>query len=277
MSTTPDATPLDGPLAAARAAGRPALVGYLPAGYPTVGSSLSALRALSRHVDVIELGIPRVEMFTSGLHRTAHQRALEAGATVGIALRLVRHLTAGIDVPVLVNTHWRPIARHGVATFAAALGASGAAGVVLPEVHPTGPAGSRWRLAAARHRLATAFVAGADQLAAAARASTGCVYVPGLLTPTARNIDALTLTRRRGQVQRWAPAGMPIVVGRGITNPAQAAALATPGNGIAIGSALIQAAESATDPSSAIEHIDLCARRFAHALTRPARIGGAAA
>ena len=42
----------------ARAEGRAAFVGYLPAGYPTVEESFSLMKTLAQHADLIEVGIP---------------------------------------------------------------------------------------------------------------------------------------------------------------------------------------------------------------------------
>jgi tryptophan synthase alpha chain len=263
----PAPTRVDVPFTLARQAEWPVLVGYLPAGYPTLETSPAALRALAQHVDVIELGVPRMETFAAPLHRSAARAALDSGATAVFALDLIRHLaTVAPSTPVLLNPPGALTARYGERFLAAALASAGAAGVVLPDVHPEGTAAVRWADAAAPHQLATVYVCGPDQLGAAARASTGCVYLPGAATPTSRNIDAGLLGRRRGQVRRYAPTNLPVLVGRGINSPQQAAALARYGDGIAVGSALIRAAESALDPAAAVVHIDFCASRFAAAL-----------
>ena len=46
-------------LAACRAEGRAALVGYLPVGFPTVQTSIEAMVAMARAgADIIEVGVP---------------------------------------------------------------------------------------------------------------------------------------------------------------------------------------------------------------------------
>jgi hypothetical protein len=109
----PEPTLLDAAFTTAAAAKRPALVGYLPAGYPTVRTSLAALRALVQHVDVIELGIPRVETFAAPLHRRAARAALDGGATPVLALDLIRRLTTLAPcTPVLLNPPAALVSRY---------------------------------------------------------------------------------------------------------------------------------------------------------------------
>ena len=64
-------------------AGRPALVGYLPVGYPSVAQSMEAFRAVvegedGRGADIVEIGIPYSDPLMDGLviqHATVKARA----------------------------------------------------------------------------------------------------------------------------------------------------------------------------------------------------------
>ena len=65
----------------AHADGRAALVGYLPAGFPTVAGGIAALQAMvDAGCDVIEVGLPYSDPVMDGptIQRAA-QQALEAG------------------------------------------------------------------------------------------------------------------------------------------------------------------------------------------------------
>src|SRR4051812_15055254 len=54
-------------LSAARAEGRAALVGYLPAGYPSVAGAVDAITAMVRGgVDVVEIGLPYSDPLMDG-------------------------------------------------------------------------------------------------------------------------------------------------------------------------------------------------------------------
>ena len=75
---TAPVTGLDEVLAAARAEGRAALVGYLPAGYPSVQGAVDAMVAMVRGgVDIVEVGLPYSDPLMDG---PTIQRAVEVGA-----------------------------------------------------------------------------------------------------------------------------------------------------------------------------------------------------
>jgi len=77
--------------AAAKAEGRAALVGYLPAGFPDVQGSIDALHAMvEAGCDVIEIGLPYSDPVMDGpTIQAAAQQALEAGTRTADVLRVV--------------------------------------------------------------------------------------------------------------------------------------------------------------------------------------------
>jgi len=81
-------------IAAARAEGRPALIGYLPAGYPDVATSIEAAVALAENgVDVIEIGIPYSDPVMDGqVIQEATVQALANGFKVPQIFEIVRDL-----------------------------------------------------------------------------------------------------------------------------------------------------------------------------------------
>ena len=115
-------------LAAVRAEGRAALVGYLPVGFPDTTSSVAAVRAMiDAGVDVVELGVPYSDPVMDGtVIQAAVEHALAGGVRVADTLRTVEAV-AGAGVPVLVMTYWNPVVRYGVDAFARDLAAAGGA------------------------------------------------------------------------------------------------------------------------------------------------------
>src|SRR5919112_2367046 len=77
--------------ASARAEGRAVLVGYLPAGFPTVQGSIQALRAMVEGgCDIIEVGLPYSDPVMDGpTIQAAAQQALERGVRTADALHVV--------------------------------------------------------------------------------------------------------------------------------------------------------------------------------------------
>ena len=80
---TAPVTRLDDVLAATRAEGRAALVGYLPAGYPSVQGAIDAMVAMVRGgVDIVEVGLPYSDPLMDGpTIQRAVEVALERGTT----------------------------------------------------------------------------------------------------------------------------------------------------------------------------------------------------
>src|SRR3954463_12957866 len=101
--------------AGARAEGRAALVGYLPAGFPTVDGAIAALRTMvDAGCDVIEVGLPYSDPVMDGpTIQAAAQRALEGGFCTRDVLRTVEAVAA-TGTPTVVMTYWNPVERYGV-------------------------------------------------------------------------------------------------------------------------------------------------------------------
>src|SRR4051812_24110547 len=123
--------------AGARAEGRAALVGYLPAGFPDVDGSIEALRTMvDAGCDVIEVGLPYSDPVMDGpTIQAAAQQALEGGIRTADVLRVVEAV-AKTGVPTVVMTYWNPVERYGVDRFAADLANAGGAGPITPDLGP---------------------------------------------------------------------------------------------------------------------------------------------
>src|SRR5690606_13197123 len=116
---------------------RAALIGYLPAGFPSVAGGIAAIRAMIESgVDAVEVGAPYSDPVMDGpVIQRATERALAAGYRTADLLRTVEAV-AGAGVPVLVMTYWNPVVRYGVAAFARDLAAAGGAGLITPDLLP---------------------------------------------------------------------------------------------------------------------------------------------
>src|SRR3954452_24459596 len=121
----------------ARADERAALVGYLPAGFPTVDGGIEAIKAIvDTGCDVIEVGLPYSDPVMDGpTIQAAAQRALEGGVRTRDVLRTVEAVAA-TGTPTLVMTYWNPVERYGVERSAADLASAGGAGLITPDLTP---------------------------------------------------------------------------------------------------------------------------------------------
>ena len=132
-----DASSAAPPFEKARADGRAALVGYLPAGFPDVDGGIEALRAMvDAGCDVIEVGLPYSDPVMDGpTIQAAAQQALEGGVRTRDVLRTVEAVAA-TGTPTVVMTYWNPVERYGVERFAADLAARRGSGPDHARPHP---------------------------------------------------------------------------------------------------------------------------------------------
>lgn len=260
---------------AVRAAGRAALVGYLPVGFPDVETSVRAARTMvEQGVDVVELGVPYSDPVMDGpLIQKAVESALGAGVRVRDTLRAVEAV-AGAGAPVLVMTYWNPVIRYGVDAFARDLASAGGAGMITPDLIPD--EAGEWMTASDRYGLDRVFLVApsstTERLALTARASRGFVYaastmgVTGTRTSVGEHAARLVADTRRAGAEH-------VCVGLGVSTADQAAEVAAYADGVIVGSAfvrpLVEAAEGSTG-SDGIERLAAVVRDLASGVRRAA-------
>ncbi|MQS11789.1 tryptophan synthase subunit alpha [Streptomyces kaniharaensis] len=231
-------------LAAAKAENRAALIGYLPAGFPTVDGGIRAIDALIEGgCDVVEVGLPHSDPVLDGaVIQTADDIALRGGVRIKDVLRTVQEVAAAHpEAAVLVMTYWNPVERYGTARFAADLAAAGGAGCILPDL-PVEES-EEWRKSADEHGLDTVFVVAPSskdrRLAEVTAAGSGFVYAAAVMgvTGTRTQVDSLAedlVARTR------AVTDLPVCVGLGVSNADQAAEVAGFADGVIVGSAFVK-------------------------------------
>jgi tryptophan synthase alpha chain len=231
---------------------RAALVGYLPAGFPSVDGAIAAATAMARAgVDVVEIGLPYSDPLMDGpVIQEAVHRALEGGVHVTDVLRTVEAVSAA-GVPVLVMTYWNPVDHYGVDAFARDLASAGGSGLITPDLPPeeAGP----WLEAAAARDLDPVFLVAPsstdERIKLITAACGGFVYAASVMGITGARAAvggaAAGLVERVRQVTR-----LPVAVGLGVSTAAQAAEVARYADGVIVGSAFVQRLLSAQDPAA---------------------------
>ena len=236
------AAPLRTAFSQARTEARAALVGYLPAGYPSVDSAISALLAMvEAGIDVIEVGLPYSDPLMDGpTIQQAVDAALRAGTTTSDVLRTVESVAA-TGVPAVVMSYWNPVGRYGPARFARDLASAGGAGVIIPDLIPD--EADDWLPAAREHDIDTVFLvapSSTDQrIALTVDACRGFVYAASTMGVTGARAQvgaaAATLVDRVRMVT-----DLPVAVGLGVSTAEQAAEVAGFADGVIVGSAFVR-------------------------------------
>ena len=228
----------------ANAAGRAAVVGYLPAGFPSYDGALDGLKALvDGGADVIELGLPYSDPVMDGVTiQRATEIALAGGVRTRDVLSTVEKIAAYSDVPVLVMTYWNPIERYGVDRFAADFAGVGGAGLITPDLIPEEAA--EWMAAADKNDLDKVFLVSPSstdaRIAMTTAACRGFVYATAVMGVTgARDKPSELAAPLVARVK--AATELPVGVGLGISNGDQAAGMGAFADAVIVGAALVRA------------------------------------
>jgi len=243
-------------LAAARNEGRAALIAYLPAGFPTVDGGIEAVKAvLDSGADVVEVGLPHSDPVLDGpVIQTADDIALRGGVKIADVMRTVREAHAATGKPVLVMTYWNPVDRYGVERFTAELAEAGGAGCILPDLPVQESA--LWREHAEKHNLATVFVVAPSskdaRLAEITAAGSGFVYAASLMGVTGTRESVSSQAEDLVRRTRATGTGLPVCVGLGVSNAAQAAEVAGFADGVIVGSAFVKRMLDAPDEAAGL-------------------------
>src|SRR6185312_4595212 len=166
---------------------RAALVGYLPAGYPTVDGSRTLLQAmLDGGCDLVEVGVPYSDPVLDGpTIQAAADAALRGGVRLKDVLAVVES-TAAAGGRAVVMTYWNPVHRYGVDAFARDLAAAGGLGVITPDLIPD--EAHDWLGAAQAHDLDRIFLVAPsstdERIASTVAACTGFVYATSIMGVT---------------------------------------------------------------------------------------------
>jgi tryptophan synthase alpha chain len=231
----------------ARAEARAALVGYLPAGYPTVPEGIAALQAMAAAgVDLVEVGLPYSDPVMDGpVIQHASEVALAAGVRTADVLRTVE-AAAGAGVPVVVMTYWNPVERYGVDSFARDLAAAGGSGLITPDLIPD--EAGEWLAAADAHDLDRIFLVSPSstdaRLAATVACCRGFVYATAVMGVTGAREQTSQAAPELVRRVRATGTALPVGVGLGVRDRAQAATVAGYADAVIVGSALVDALAS---------------------------------
>jgi tryptophan synthase alpha chain len=231
----------------AKADGRAALVGYLPAGYPDVQGGIDGLLTLvDAGCDVIEIGLPYSDPVMDGpTIQAAAQAALEGGIRTTDVLRTVEAVAA-TGTPTVAMTYWNPVEKYGVERFATDLANAGGAGLITPDITPD--FAPEWIAAADAHDLDKVFLVSPSstdaRIAMTTAASRGFVYATGIMGVTGTTqATAAGVAPLIARTKALRPSGsdLPVGVGVGVSTGAQAADLAAHADGVIVGTAFVRA------------------------------------
>lgn len=240
---------LEATFAATRAAGRAALVGYLPAGYPDLAGSIDVCTAMVESgCDIIEVGVAYSDPVMDGpTIQAAAEQALRGGVRVRDVFSVVEAISRAGGHAV-VMTYWNPVLQYGVDRFARDLAGAGGLGLITPNLIPE--EADDWFAASEAHDLDRIFLVAPssteERLAKTIQASRGFVYAASTMGVTGAR-DAVSSAAPELCARIRAHSDIPIGVGLGVRSGAQASEIASYADGVIVGSALVTAAGEGLD------------------------------
>lgn len=224
--------------------GRIALIPFLTVGYPTVEISIDAARAVAdAGADVIELGVPFSDPLAEGpvIQLSSHQ-ALIQGVTLETCLNAAKRLRdGGVETPLVFMGYYNPILAYGIEGFCETAAASGADGLIVPDL-PTEEAGPLREAAKAAGLDLIPLLALTSpdaRIADACADASGFVYCVSVLGTTGAR--ATVSDRVTGLVEKVRSyTTLPAAVGFGIARTEHVAEVARYADGAVFGSALVK-------------------------------------
>ncbi len=254
--TRASAAPRDAVAAAIQAAGaqgRPALVGFLTAGFPTRRDFKKNLAAVAGVCDVVEIGVPFSDPMADG---TTIQRASFAALSDGVTLPWIfdelNSLESRHAAPILLMSYLNPLLSFGLEALPRAAASAGVAGFIVPDLPYEESADLRGALdreGLALVQMVTP-VTPPDRLAMLCREAQGFIYAvtmtgtTGAVKGNSTEVPAEVL-EYMDRVKQCST--IPVCAGFGIRSRGQIADFAGHVDGVVVGSALVEVLERGED------------------------------
>ena len=272
---TPNADRIEAAFAAGRAAGRPLVVPFVTAGFPRATATVPLVRALADvGADMIEIGMPFSDPLADGpTIQRSNEVALRGGMTVRKTLAAVGEVrAAGVATPLILMGYCNPLYAYGMDAFLVDAAAAGVDGLIVADMQPE--EAEEFLVGCREAGISATFLvapnAPDDRIHEVDTASTHFSYCVTVTGVTGARADVQERTVSFLQRMR-ALAAKPFVVGFGIKRPEHVEALGPHADGVVVGSALIDAIESAGGEALADEDAASAAAAIVAPLCEAAR------
>ncbi|NQV80245.1 MAG: tryptophan synthase subunit alpha [Alphaproteobacteria bacterium] len=234
-----------------RAANRAAFVPFITAGDPDRATCAALLRGLPEAgADIIEVGMPFSDPMADGpAVQASSLRALRAGTKLTDVLALVAdHRQHDSETPIILMGYYNPIYSYGVDRFLSDADEAGVDGLIVVDLPPEHddelcvPALAR---GLSFIRLVSP-TTDDERLPTVLTNTSGFVYYVSIAGITGtKSADSAQVASAVDRLRRHTD--LPIAVGFGIRNAAQAAEIATTADAAVVGSAIVTTIQESLD------------------------------
>jgi tryptophan synthase alpha chain len=229
--------------------GKPALVGYLTAGFPSRRQFKANLAAVAAVCDVVEIGVPFSDPMADGTTvQRASSVALADGVTLPWILSELTSVQPRLGPPILLMSYLNPLLSFGLDALPRAAAAAGVAGFIVPDLPFEESAELNQALAQEGLALVQMVtpVTPPERLAMLCREAKGFVYAVTMTGTTGKSaevpedvLDYMDRVRVCSSV--------PVCAGFGIRSHEQVTRFAPHVDGVVVGSALVETLERGED------------------------------
>ena len=224
--------------------GTKALAIYIVSGDPEPGVTLKAMHQLvDSGANIIELGVPFSDPMAEGpVIQKGHERALAHKMSLKQTLDVVAQFRrTDADTPVILMGYANPIERMGYETFATLASEAGVDGALTVDLPPEEAelANATFKKYALDTIYLLAPTSSPERIAKVSRLASGFIYYVSLKGVTgAGHLDASSVAECTETIRR--ASSVPVMIGFGIKDASSTRAVAAYGDGVVVGSALVQ-------------------------------------
>ena len=221
--------------------GSSGFMAYITGGDPTLECTVDIAIALSTAgVDFLEIGIPFSDPLADGVaNQLGAQRALAAGATVPKLLKTITKIRNKLDFPIILYSYLNPLFQYGFEKFERDAAIAGADGLLLLDLPPdeTLLADNQEKIL---HRIRLiAPTTSEERIKQIVSKASGFVYYVSREGVTGEREDlSQTIGEHVAMIRR--ATDLPVAVGFGISNAAQARQVASLADAVVVGSAIVR-------------------------------------
>lgn len=221
------------------------LIGYMPAGYPTIEGAKAIIKAMVEGgVDAVEVGFPYSDPVMDGpTIQAAAEQSLANGTRASDVLETLEF--ASKLAPAVVMSYWNPIERYGVDRFAEDLAKAAGSGTITPDL--TVEESDSWLVACKDKNVNSIYVVAPssndDRLKKVLSKCSGFVYAASLMGVTGARAEVSNAAESLvARIRKYTT--LPVCVGLGVSTPEQARDVARYADGVIVGSAFINAIQN---------------------------------
>ncbi|OGF49510.1 MAG: tryptophan synthase subunit alpha [Candidatus Firestonebacteria bacterium RIFOXYA2_FULL_40_8] len=221
---------------------RKSFIVYITGGFPDLKTTKKLILGLDKAgVDVIEIGVPFSDPVADGpTIQESSFYALQKGVTLKKILKMTKELRGEINAAVVLMGYYNSFLKYGLSKFVTGCKNNGIDGIIIPDLVPE--ESCTLSKLAKENGLAMVFLIAPNssekRIRLAASRSSGFLYCVSVKGITGQRKKLPDISKYISKVRKITK--LPLAVGFGVSNNAQAGHFLKKADGVIVGSAVIK-------------------------------------